>query len=236
MAQVTFTDSVCAGTQDKVYGIMSPSATSTYNWYLDPAAGTIDNSIAPNDSIIEIDWGLNPGTYTMFAVETTADGCIGDSVELDVVIHPLPTALVVSDSVCENFSATLTFDLTGQAPWVIEYTDGTTNFTDTASATPYTVTTPPYTSSQTITVTNVTDGYTCVADPVNYLYTGAYLSQAGYRSYLSLLILIRFFQRKPRTLCPWFLQGDPVALMPQLTAAILAKASIKEQVYCGILC
>lgn len=165
VAQVTYTDSVCAGTQDKVYGIMNSNPTSTYAWWLsDPTAGTIDNSVAPNDSIIEIDWGLNPGTYTLFSVETSQDGCIGDTVMLDIIVHPLPTALVVSDSVCENFSATLTFDLTGQAPWVIEYTDGTTNFTATANATPFTVSTPPYTSSQTITVTSVTDGYSCEAD------------------------------------------------------------------------
>lgn len=166
MAQVTYTDSVCAGTQDKVYGIMNSTPTSTYAWWLsDPTAGTIDNSITPNDSIIEIDWGLTPGTYTLFSVETSQDGCIGDTVQLDVIVHPLPTALVVSDSVCENFSATLTFDLTGQAPWTIDYTDGTNNFTAVANSTPFTISTPPYTSSQTITVTGLTDSYSCAADP-----------------------------------------------------------------------
>lgn len=163
--QVTYTDSVCAGTQDKVYGIMNANATSTYDWWLsDPTAGTIDNSIVPNDSIIEIDWGLNPGTYTLYSVETSADGCIGDTVDLDIIVHPLPTATVVSDSVCEGFSATLTFDLTGEAPWEIDYTDGSSNYTTTATSTPHTVSLPGYTSSQTITVTGVTDGYSCEAD------------------------------------------------------------------------
>ncbi len=165
-AQVTYTDSVCAGTQDKVYGIMNSTSTSTYAWWLsDPTAGTIDNSIAPNDSLIEIDWGLNAGTYTLFSLETSQDGCLGDTVQLDIIVHPLPTALVVSDSVCENFSATLTFDLTGQAPWTINYSDGTTNFTAVAGSTPFTISTPPYTTSQTITVTGVSDGYSCAADP-----------------------------------------------------------------------
>lgn len=166
-AQVTYTDSVCAGTQDKVYGIMNSNATSTYSWWLsDPTAGTIDNTIAPNDSVIQIDWGLAPGTYTLFSVETSQEGCIGDTVQLDIIVHPLPTALVVADSVCENFSATLTFTLTGQAPWTIDYTDGTNNFTVVANASPFTVSTPPYSASQTITVTGVTDGYSCDADPV----------------------------------------------------------------------
>jgi len=165
-AQVTFMDSVCAGTQDKVYGIMNSEPTSTYTWWLsDPTAGTIDNTIATNDSLIEIDWGLAPGTYTLYSVEASLDGCYGDTVQLDIVVHPLPTALVVSDSVCENFSATLTFDLSGQAPWTIDYTDGTNNFTVVANATPFILSTSPYSSSQTITVTGVTDGYSCAADP-----------------------------------------------------------------------
>ena len=53
--QVTYTDTVCASTQDKVYGITGPNATSSYSWWLsNPAAGTIDNSITANNNQIEI--------------------------------------------------------------------------------------------------------------------------------------------------------------------------------------
>ncbi len=165
IAQVTYTDTVCASSQDVVYGITGASATSTYTWSIsNPAAGSIDNSITSNDSEIQIDWGILTGTFTLYAYETTADGCLGDSITLDVVINPLPTVAIASDSVCENFSATLTFDLTGQAPWTIDYTDGTTSFTTVANSTPHTVSLPPYVTSQTITVTGVTDSNTCDAD------------------------------------------------------------------------
>lgn len=164
--QVTFTDSVCAGSQDVVYGITNANPTSTYNWWLDvPAAGTIDNSFATNDSIIQIDWGTTTGTYTLFAEQTTVNGCISDTVQLNIVINPLPTVALTGDSICEGFTASLTFDFTGTAPWIVDYTDGTTNFTDTATATPFVVTTPTYNTAQTITVTGLTDGNGCAADP-----------------------------------------------------------------------
>lgn len=165
-AQVTYTDSVCAGEQDVVYGISGAAASSSYSWSLsDPTAGTIDNSVSANNSTIEIDWSTMVGTYTLRAIEMTANGCYGDTVTLDVVINPLPTATLVGDSICEDFSGTLTFNLTGTAPWTINYTDGTNNFTATATSSPYVVTTPTYTTNQTITVTSVTDGSGCAADP-----------------------------------------------------------------------
>lgn len=164
--QKTYTDSICAGTQDVVYGITGANATSTYTWTLsDPTAGTIDNSITANDSEIEIDWGTTVGTYTLYAYETTENGCNGDSVQLDVVINPLPTVTMAADSVCEGFSSTLTFEFTGTAPWVVTYSDGTTTFTDTASVTPYSVSLPNYTTSKTIAVTALSDANGCAADP-----------------------------------------------------------------------
>ncbi len=173
IGQVTYTDTVCASTQDKVYGISGSNVTSTYAWSLsDPTAGTIDNSITANDSIIEIDWGTVSGTYTIYVVETSGDGCIGDTVSLDVIVNPLPTVAIVSDSVCEGYSATLTLTLTGTAPWEVDYSDGSNNYSTTAASSPHTVTLPAYTTSQTITITGVTDGNTCDADASGLPSTG----------------------------------------------------------------
>lgn len=172
-AQVTYTDTVCANTQDKVYGVTGANATSTYNWWLsNPSAGTIDNSIAPNDSVIEIDWAALTGTFTLSVVETSGDGCIGDTVSLDIFINPLPTVAIVADSVCEGFAATLTVTLTGQAPWSIDYSDGTNTYNTIAVSSPHTVSLPTYTTSQTITITGVTDGNTCDADGAGLPSTG----------------------------------------------------------------
>ena len=164
IGQVTYTDSVCAGSQDVVYGVTGPTASSTYNWWLsNPAAGTIDNSITANNNQIEIDWGITTGTYTLFVQETSSNGCLGDTISLNVVINALPTVAIVADSVCEGFAATLTLTLTGQAPWTVDYNDGSNNYTTVATSSPHTVSLPNYTTSQTITVTGVTDGNSCNA-------------------------------------------------------------------------
>ena len=163
-AQITATDSVCAGTQDKVYGITSANPTSTFTWYIDAAAGgTIDNSVTTSNNEIEIDWGMTPGTYTVYAVETTEWGCLGDSVQLTVIINDLPSALIASDSVCAGFDPTLTFTVTGQFPVTIDFTDGTNNYSTVATASPhvYTMTGAGYTTNQTIDITSVVDDNTC---------------------------------------------------------------------------
>ena len=165
-AQVTFTDSVCAGSSDVVYGVTGAAGTSHYTWFLsDPAAGTIDSTVSANNGTIEIDWSNTVGTYTLYVVENDLYGCYSDTVSLGIVINPLPTVAIVADSVCVGFTSDLTFTFTGTAPWIVDYTDGTTNYTDTANASPYVVTLPAYNSSQTITVTGLSDGNACAADP-----------------------------------------------------------------------
>lgn len=164
-AQVTFTDSVCANQQDVIYGVSNSNSTSNYNWWLDdPSAGMIDSTVASNDSVIEIDWGATTGTYKLYVQETTQFGCKGDTMELDIVINPLPTVTASVDSVCEGFTSTITFEFTGDAPWVVSYTDGSSTFTDTASVTPYSTTLPQYSSTQSIDVTSLADNNACVAD------------------------------------------------------------------------
>lgn len=162
--QVTTADSVCAGTQDVVYGIASVPAASSLQWWLDdPTAGTIDLGISSNDDQIQIDWGTTSGTYSLYAVETTEFGCLGDTMELSITINELPSALVVSDSVCEGFDPTLTFTVTGEFPVTIDFTDGTTNYQTIASSSPHThtITGAGYTTSQTIDITSVVDDNTC---------------------------------------------------------------------------
>lgn len=166
--QSTVTDSVCSGSQDVYYGIMNPNPGSTFTWSIsDPTAGTIDNSLSPNDSLIQIDWGTTPGTYTVYAVETTGLGCVGDTVQLDVVINALPTVALIGDSICSNTASTMTLTFTGQGPWVFDYTDGVNMYSDTAAVSPYVVTLPPYSTNTNISVLNMVDGNGCVADPAS---------------------------------------------------------------------
>ncbi len=161
-AQVMYKDTVCAGTQDVVYGVNGAVATSTYTWFLDdPTAGTIDNSITANNGEIEIDWGTTTGVYYLSVFETSSDGCIGDTTQLEIEIFPLPTVALVTTPVCEYDQSTITFTFTGQAPWVVDFTDGTNTWTETATASPHTFTLPIYATSQSIDVTGLTDANGC---------------------------------------------------------------------------
>ena len=165
-SKITATDTVCAGSQDVVYGILNPLSTSSYKWTLS-GGGVLDTSLVAgaSDSIVQVDWGTVTGTFNLTVVETTITGCIGDTVSLDIVISPLPTMTLVNDSVCINDIAVLEAEFTGTAPWIFEYTDGTTIWTDTATTTPWNITMPAgYATTQTITVNSLQDAVGCDAD------------------------------------------------------------------------
>lgn len=176
-AQKTYTDTVCAGKQDVVYGILGANGGSTYNWWLGlNGGGSIDNSHAANDSVIQVDWSAASGTYTLFCQEVSSNGCMGDTVQLDIVINPKPTVVVTGDSVCGNAPASLTFAFTGNGPWTVDYTDGTNQFSQTTAVTPHMVNLPTYSSSKTITVTNLIDYGQCVADTSSLPTTTIYIA------------------------------------------------------------
>ncbi len=167
-AQVTYTDTVCVASQDVVYGVSGASPGTQYTWFLsDPAAGTIDTTVTASNDQIQVDWNNLVGTYTLSVVSQNVNGCFGDTVSLDVVLNPLPTVAIVGDSICEGFTANLTFDFTGSAPWIVEYSDGSTTYTDTAATTPFVASIPNYSSTTTINVTSLSDANGCNADPAN---------------------------------------------------------------------
>ncbi|GAB5556493.1 MAG: hypothetical protein SchgKO_07060 [Schleiferiaceae bacterium] len=169
-AQVTTPDSVCANTQDVVYGITGANPTSTYTWVLtDNSYGTIDSTIiaGTNDSIIQIDWGTTIGDVDLKVVETTIDGCLGDTMTLSINIRPLPTVALVGDTVCYNSTvAAVTFNFTGEAPHIFTYDiDGGSPITDTATASPHYINiNGTHTSTFTVNVLSVTDNNGCDAD------------------------------------------------------------------------
>lgn len=162
----TATDSVCAGASNVTYGITNARSSSDYHWFLnDTAAGTIDSTVATNDSLIRVSWTTSPGSYTLSAIELTSGGCYGDTVQLTVVVRPLPTALMTADSICAGSAPQVTFTFTGQAPWVFSYSDGSQVFNDTAAVSPYVTTVPAtYSNPQTLSMTSLTDANSCAAD------------------------------------------------------------------------
>lgn len=172
----TSTDSVCAGSQDVVYGIMNPTPGSTYQWTLS-GGGTLDASLNAPDTLVQVDWGTTVGTYNLSVVEVSSNGCFGDTISLDIVINALPTIALVGDSICANDGALVQATLTGTGPWIIDYTDGTGNYTDTATTTTWTLDNlPTYATAQTITVSSLEDlGTGCQADASTLPNTSIYV-------------------------------------------------------------
>ncbi len=162
------TDTICSSYADQEYKIYNPVSGSNYSWFIsNPAAGTIDNSITADNSTIQIDWSGTSGLYTLNVYETSSTGCIGDTVQMDVIVDTLPTVDVIINPVCAGSAPTATFTFTGTAPWVVSYTDGTTTYTDTVASSPFVKTLPAYVSSQTLTVLSLDQNTACSADPAS---------------------------------------------------------------------
>lgn len=97
----------------------------------------------------------------MAALTLTAEGnggCAAASHAIELTINALPTATISGDqTICEGQSATLTFELTGSAPWIITLADmDPVN----ATATPMVLELTPY-SGSTYTLISVEDGNNC---------------------------------------------------------------------------
>jgi hypothetical protein len=164
--QYTTPDTICGSAQDVVYGVQNPTASSTYTWWLGtPGFGTIDNSVTPNSQVIQIDWSGTMGTTVLYVQETTAEGCVGDTVSLPITLYPQPTLAVAGDTVCPGNDATVTLTLTGTAPWIVTYTTdgGVTNQNLTVMTSPYYITYPGTGNPFNFQVLGVTDTY-CNAD------------------------------------------------------------------------
>lgn len=135
------TDTVCVNSSTVPYSVTQTSG-STYAWTIS-GGGTLS---ATSGNAISVNWGSTPGLYTLQVTETSASGCVGDPVSLDVRVLPLPTASIAGNStMCYNDgSPTVTVSLTGEGPWTFTITNGTTTNTITNhNSSTYTFTAAP---------------------------------------------------------------------------------------------
>jgi large repetitive protein len=89
------------------YGVVL-TAGSTYAWSVTPVTtgnGTITVGATPN--LITVNW-TSVGTATLQVIETNAQGCPGDPVNITVTINPIPVLVITSPSVCGAGTADLT--------------------------------------------------------------------------------------------------------------------------------
>lgn len=99
---------ICFGSIEPYRVDTTGAAGSTYNWGF-AGAGFTGTITGGTSSAVSIDWDNTPtGSYSLFVVEDSANGCSGDTVFLTVNVNPLPAASATAGSpVCEGSDLTL---------------------------------------------------------------------------------------------------------------------------------
>ncbi len=98
-ANAQYIDTVCGGEQGVRY-YTGARAGSTFNWAVED--GIIDSTSA-DGSQIWVNWSFEDGTKKISVVETTDDGCSGDTVDALVLILPVGVVDIFGpDAVCRG--------------------------------------------------------------------------------------------------------------------------------------
>lgn len=94
------------------------------------------------------------GTYVVRLTVTASNGCVS-SITKEVIVNGAPTGQISgTTSICNGSSATLSVNLTGQGPWLMNYTDGASPVS--ISSSPYTFSVSP-TTTTTFQITSLSD-------------------------------------------------------------------------------
>lgn len=173
-------DSACVGTTE-MYRVAN-HAGSTYQWTVTSNSGV--NTIVGTGNEIHINWSSNPGNEMITVRETSDKGCLGDIVQLPVVLVPHPTVVAPADfAVCASQP---TIDLIASATSYkrVLWTGGSGSFSITNGlSTSYTVTPADIAAgSVTLTITAyplgpctppVTDVVVITFDPIPIVSAGS---------------------------------------------------------------
>jgi hypothetical protein len=117
---------VCQLSDSFLYGI-NGFPNSTYEWTID---GNANNIVGQGTSQIKVFWN-QPGTFTIRGVETTEFNCIGNNLEIIVVVRPKPqtTPILGPIVICPEDALNKNYSVTGfpnsQFQWWVE---GAVNF------------------------------------------------------------------------------------------------------------
>jgi len=139
---------VCAGQGVQLTAATVPNAT-TYQW-----TGPAGFSSAAQNPFLS---AAQPSASGPYLVTANANGCSSPPATTNVLVQPLPTAVVSgSAQICAGSSDTLQAALSGTAPWTVTWSDGVTQAGIATS--PATRSVQPA-SSTTYTVSSVSDAH-----------------------------------------------------------------------------
>ena len=122
-------DTVCSGA-DEFYKVIKTEG-SKYTWVISDGGKATYGVDTKSDSI-RVTWKVTdqPSTEFVKVVETNKYNRTGDTITLNVLVAPVPTAVISgTDTLFDGNTGTdkIRITLTGTAPWSIEYNDGKSN-------------------------------------------------------------------------------------------------------------
>ncbi len=122
-------DTVCSGSEE-FYKVVKTEG-SKYTWVIS-SGGTATYGVDTKSDSIRVKWKVTDQVSTEFVkvVETNKYNRTGDTVTLNVLVAPVPTAVISgTDTLFDGNTGTkkIKIALTGTAPWSIEYNDGKSN-------------------------------------------------------------------------------------------------------------
>jgi gliding motility-associated-like protein len=153
---------ICAG-QSTNLSLAILSGTAPFSFTI-TGLGPVSGYISGNPILVS---PLANTIYTLSGSVTDANGCPVTGVgSASVIVNPIPIATVAASPsvLCGGGSSTLTFTLTGTAPFNVDYSDGVTTFNLVGISTGHTVVVTPAITT-TYAITAVTDATTCVGTP-----------------------------------------------------------------------
>jgi hypothetical protein len=138
----------------------APVGTLTSQWI-----DTNTNSIISNTTSATV----SPTVTTTYGVTSFLNGCTSSGAQgttyVTITVNARPTANIgVNQTICYNGTAAFSIALTGVAPWIIKYSNGTTTTTVNTSTNPYTFSVTAMTANKTYTITGLSDSK-CTAYP-----------------------------------------------------------------------
>ncbi|SFC90730.1 SprB repeat-containing protein, partial [Flexibacter flexilis DSM 6793] len=139
-------ETLCSGGATNI-ALTSTVPTTTMSWTASLVSGTVSGfSAGSGSTIAQILTGSGVVRYT---INSSANGCSGNTITVDVTVKPLPTAsLSGTGNICSGGSANLSVVLTGSAPWILVYNDGTSNITvNNILVSPHTISVSPSTTT-----------------------------------------------------------------------------------------